>query len=65
MVDLGLRTPDEVVFNLAGGPSAPDWALSPGGGLRYPVDLARVRDIHYAPEYGAAIDPEGRSSRLR
>ena len=64
MVNLGLRTPeDPEVFNAAGGPSAPDWARSAGGGLRYPVDLARVRDVHYAPEYGAAIDPEGRVFR--
>lgn len=47
--------------NAAGGDAVPDWAGGDPGGLRFGVDLSRVRDVHHAPGFGAVIDDEGRA----
>lgn len=59
MVDSVWPPEDQKAFSVAGGTVAPDWARSGSGCVRFPVDLARVRAVHYAPEFGAVIDESG------
>ena len=44
----------------SGGVEVPAWANGTGGVLRSAVDLARVRDVWYAPAFGAVFDDAGR-----